>query len=170
MARLGFFPNSYAAARTHVSRVAPDWDVMGTRLDLNPWPRHHKTSALLLCYNHCPFEIHHGKYLSSNFRPTDCRQQNLKNFDVKFINLCSQTSKSKLMSPHYSVQMRPTLPYPNLTFNVYFLTFKNYKYTFVKKPFDVWHFHWYTVPDQYSYNKGSREPSIESDWSFPGPS
>ena len=51
----------------------------------------------------------------------------------------------------------------NKTFNVYFLTFKYYEYTFVKKTFDVWHFHWFTVPDQYSYDKGSSEPSIESD-------
>ena len=43
MARLGFFPNSYAVALTHVSRVAPDWDLSDAlptklqRRDMNPY-------------------------------------------------------------------------------------------------------------------------------------
>ena len=33
-------------------------------------------------------------------------------------------SKSKLMSPYFSVEMRPTLSEPNLTFDVMFMTLK----------------------------------------------
>ena len=57
MARLGFFPNSYAVARTHISRVAPDWDLS----DALPTEPQRRGNDLTSDSPHC-FR-HHGHLL-----------------------------------------------------------------------------------------------------------